>query len=56
MFFFVLHCVSGAVLFCLAAGSRLDDRMVFSLFPDQVNFSTSIDCLFALLLSFSLGK
>ena len=54
--FFVLHCVSGVVLLCLAGDSRLDDRMVFPLSPDQVNLSTSIDCSFTLLLSFSLGK
>ena len=48
--------MSDMVLFCLAGGSRLDDRMVFSLSPDQVNFSAAIDCLFTLLLLLSLGK
>ena len=38
--------MSGMVLFCLAGGSRLDDRMVFSLSPDQVNFSATTDCFF----------
>ena len=56
VFFFVLHCVSGVALFCLAGGSRLDNRIVFSLSPDQVNLSSFIDCSFTLLLSFSLGK
>ena len=51
----MLH-VSGVVPFCLVGGSRLDDRMVFSLFPDQVNLSNSVDCVLTLLLSFSLGK
>ena len=47
------------VLFCLAGGSRFDDRMVFSLSSDQVNFSTTIstmDCFFTLLLLLSLVK
>ena len=48
--------MSDMVLFCLAGGSRLDDRMVFSLSPDQVNFSTTIDCFFTLLQLLSLGK
>ena len=48
--------MSDMMLFCLAGGSRLDDRMVFSLSPDQVNFSTTIDYFFTLLLLLSLGK
>ena len=53
----MLHCVSGvsAVLFGRWQ-HRFDDRMVFSLSPDQVNLSTFIDCSFTLLVSFPLGK
>ena len=56
LFFRRLHYMFDMVLFCLAGGSRLDDRMVFSLSSDQVNFSTTIDCFFTLLLLLSLGK